>query len=251
VHIYPDPEELGRVYRATLPVVATMPAATAALAALNPQAEPSWRARTAVAHAEFMAFTQPSVPSLSRQGVDLAEVVAYLSKNLPSDSILTNGAGNYAIWLHRYYRYRNPRTELAPTSGAMGYGLPAAIAAKIRHPDKTVVCFAGDGCFMMYPQEIATAVQNNAAIIVLISNNGMYGTIRMHQERDYPGRPIATTLGNPDFALLAQSFGAYGETVHHTDDFAAAFERARRAGRPAVLELRVDPQQITPMARLS
>jgi acetolactate synthase-1/2/3 large subunit len=181
----------------------------------------------------------------------LTQVVSYLSDKLPPDAIVTNGAGNYTVWVHRYYRYRSAKTQLAPVSGAMGYGLPAAIAAKIRFPERQVVCLAGDGCFLMYPQELSTAVQMGAAVIVLVVNNGMYGTIRMHQERHFPGRPIGTRLPPTDFAALASSFGAYGERVESTEEFPGAFERALAERRPAVLELRTDILQITPDARLA
>jgi len=181
----------------------------------------------------------------------MAEVVGWLSEQLPDDAIICNGAGNYTVWVHRYFRYRQPRTELAPVSGAMGYGVPAAIAAKLRFPKRVVIAFAGDGCFMMYPQELATAMQHHANVVILIVNNGTYGTIRMHQERRFPGRVIATELVNPDMVALAQSFGAFAERVESTGDFAAAFQRAMAAGRPALLDLRVDPAQISPTFRLA
>jgi acetolactate synthase-1/2/3 large subunit len=165
--------------------------------------------------------------------------------------VISNGAGNYTVWVHRFYRYRSPATELAPTNGAMGYGFPAAIAAKLRNPERQVVCFAGDGCFMMYPQELATAVQFGAPLIVILVNNGMLGTIRMHQEREYPGRVSATQFVNPDFIAMARAFNAHAELVERTEDFPAAFERAQRAGVAALIELRTDPRQITPTNRLS
>ena len=177
--------------------------------------------------------------------------MAWLDETLPDDAIVANGAGNYTVWVHRFFRYRRPATELAPTNGAMGYGLPAAIAAKLKHPDKTVVCFAGDGCFMMYPQELATAMQFGAPVVVIVVNNGMLATIRMHQEREFPGRVSATHMHNPDFVALARAFGAHAECVEHSDDFPAAFRRATAAGLPALIELRVDPRQITPQARLA
>lgn len=186
-----------------------------------------------------------------QQGVELSSVVSYLSDMLPDDSVITNGVGNYTVWVHRFFRYKNIGTELAPTNGAMGYGLPAAVAAKLAQPERTVVCFAGDGCFMMYPQELATAVQFGANIIVIVVNNGMLGTIRMHQEREYPGRISGTRLVNPDFVTLAQSFGVHAERIQHEDEFPSAFDRARVVGRPALLELVTDPMQITPQARLS
>ena len=170
----------------------------------------------------------------------------YLEKVLPDDAILTNGAGNYATWVHRFHRFRRFATQGAPTSGSMGYGTPAAVAAKALHPDRTVIAFAGDGCFLMNGQEFATAVQYDLPIIVIVVNNGIYGTIRMHQERDYPGRVVATDLKNPDFAALARAYGGHGETVEKTADFAPAFERARASGRPAIVEIRLDPEAITP-----
>jgi len=190
-------------------------------------------------------------PTAPTGHVDLARVMSWLGENLADDAIVTNGAGNYTVWVHRYFRYRQPRTELAPISGAMGYGVPAAIAAKLRHPQRDVVAFAGDGCFLMYPQELATAAQHGANIIVLISNNGTYGTIRMHQERRYPGRVVATDLANPDFVNLAKSFGAHAERITSHEGFPEAFRRARTARRPAVLELVVDPAQLTPSFRLN
>jgi acetolactate synthase-1/2/3 large subunit len=174
------------------------------------------------------------------------DVVDFLKRRLPADAILTNGAGNYATWLHRYYQHRTFRTQLAPTSGAMGYGVPAAIAAKLVHPERMVVSWNGDGCFLMCGQELATAAQYGANVIFVVVNNGMYGTIRMHQEREYPARVHGTELANPDFVMLARAYGAHGELVEETSQFASAFERAAGAGKPALIELRIDPQAITP-----
>ncbi|WP_158897792.1 thiamine pyrophosphate-binding protein [Burkholderia sp. L27(2015)] len=249
VHVHADANELGRVYQATLPINSGMRNFAQALAAL-PALDVQWQSWTRTAREAYMAHSTARVPDIVPNGVDLSQVVAHLSEVLPADSIISNGAGNYTVWVHRFYRYRQSATELAPTSGAMGYGLPAAIAAKLQHPEREVVCFAGDGCFMMYPQELATAMQYGAAMIVIVVNNGMLGTIRMHQEREYPGRVSGTDLRNPDFVALARSFGAYGETVERSEDFPAAFARARAAGVAAVLELRTDPLQITPTARL-
>jgi acetolactate synthase-1/2/3 large subunit len=183
------------------------------------------------------------------------EVIAWLSDNLPEDAIVTNGAGNFASWLHRHFRYKGwrggARTQLAPTSGSMGYSVPAAVAAKILHPRRTVVAIAGDGEFLMNGQELATAAQYGAPIVVLVVNNGMYGTIRMHQEREFPARVSGTELKNPDFAAYARAFGGHGETVERTAEFAPAFERAVASGKPAVVELRIDPEAITPTATLS
>ncbi|WP_343577623.1 thiamine pyrophosphate-binding protein [Pseudomonas sp.] len=250
IHIHPDASELGRVYQADLPIQASMPAIAAALDTLAPLNERPWADWTAAARADYLAYSTPPQNAERPQGVDLAEVVSYLSETLPEDAAISNGAGNYAVWVHRFYRYRSARSQLAPTNGAMGYGFPAAIAAKLRDPQRSVVCFAGDGCFMMYPQELATAVQYGAALIVIVVNNGMLGTIRMHQEREYPGRISATELRNPDFVALAKAFGAHGELVERTEDFAAAFQRAQASGKPALIELRTDPRQITPIARL-
>ncbi|HEY9547887.1 MAG TPA: thiamine pyrophosphate-dependent enzyme, partial [Kiloniellaceae bacterium] len=208
----------------------------------------AWRDATAAAHADFLAYNQPTeIPGR----LQLGKVVAWLNETLPPEAIMTNGAGNYATWLHRFYRFRRFLSQLAPTSGSMGSGLPAAVAAKAVHPERPVVCFAGDGCYMMHGQELATAVQYGLPIIVIVVNNGKLGTIRMHQENHYPGRVSATDLANPDFAALARAYGAYGEVVEDDADFAAAFERACASGKPAVLELRLDPEAITPAATLS
>jgi acetolactate synthase-1/2/3 large subunit len=249
VHVHADANELGRVYQATLPINSGMRNFARTLEAL-PAVDVQWQSWTRTAREAYLAHSTATVPEIVPNGVDLSQVVAHLSEVLPADSIVSNGAGNYTVWVHRFYRYRQSATELAPTSGAMGYGLPAAIAAKLQYPQRDVVCFAGDGCFMMYPQELATAMQYGAAMIVIVVNNGMLGTIRMHQEREYPGRISSTDLRNPDFVALARAFGAYGETVERSEDFPAAFARARAAGVAAILELRTDPRQITPTARL-
>ena len=220
----------------------------AAARALAPIAPAPWRDWTAAARADYLANLEPA---RNPGPLQMGEVMAYLRERLPADAIVTNGAGNYTGWVHRFYQYRRFRTQLAPTSGAMGYGLPAAVAAKAAHPDRAVVCFAGDGCFLMTGQELATAVQYGLNVVVLVVNNSMYGTIRMHQEREFPGRVIATDLVNPDFAALARAFGAHGETVERTEDFAPAFERAMGAGRPALIELRLDPEAITTRATLA
>jgi acetolactate synthase-1/2/3 large subunit len=177
-------------------------------------------------------------------------VIAHLNEVLPENAIVTNGAGNYSAWLHRYYRYRSFRTQLAPTSGSMGYGLPAAVAAKIERPEQEVICLAGDGCFQMTMQEFGVACEQEANIVVLISNNGMYGTIRLHQQKKYPGRPSGTKLFNPDFAALARSYGAFGATATTNAEFEAAFAEARRAGKPAIIELQISPQALGPMVEL-
>ena len=249
VHIHPDPNELGRVYQPAVSIACGLDDFANALATTDiagKESRAGWLREAREAYVRFS--TAPS--SSASDYVDLAMVVGWLSEHLRDDAIVTNGAGNYTVWVHRYYRYRRPRTELAPTSGAMGYGIPAAIAAKLRYPEREVIAFAGDGCFLMYPQELATAVQHGANVVMIVANNGVYGTIRMHQERRYPGRIVATKLVNPDFVALARSFGAYGERVVRTSDFPDAYQRAVAAGRPAVLELSVDPDQLSPAFRL-
>jgi acetolactate synthase-1/2/3 large subunit len=183
--------------------------------------------------------------------LQLGEVMVWLREHLPADAIVTNGAGNYCVWVNGYYQYRDFRTQLGPTSGSMGYGTPAAIAAKLVHPERTVVAFAGDGCLLMTGQELATAAQYGLRIIWCVVNNGMYGTIRMHQERDYPGRVVGTDLKNPDFAALARAYGGHGEVIERTGDFAAAFRRAEQAPTFALLDLRVDPEALTPRHSIS
>lgn len=249
VHIHSDPNELGRVYQADLPINAGSSLFAAMLNTLPPIGDPPWRSWTEEARDEFLKFA--TIPQKSPQsGVNLAAVVSHLAKRLPPDAIVSNGAGNYTIWVHRFFKYRRLGTELAPTSGAMGYGFPASIAAKLRYPERISVCFAGDGCFLMYPQELATALQYHAAVVVLVVNNGMYGTIRMHQERRFPGRVSGTELLTPDYVALANSFGAYAERIESTDAFAEAFERAVESRKPALLELCTDGRQITPDRRL-
>ncbi|WP_296555538.1 thiamine pyrophosphate-binding protein [Pigmentiphaga sp.] len=251
IHLHADAAELGRVYQPDLAIQSAAAPAAALLRGLEAPASRAWddwTRRAGELHARYQVVPAPHAEA---RGIDLGQVIAHLDRTLPDDAIIANGAGNYAVWLHRFYRYRQPRTEIAPTCGAMGYGLPAAIAAKLRHPDRTVVCVAGDGCFLMYPQELATALQFDSPVVVIVVNNGMYGTIRMHQEKRFPGRVSATDLRNPDFVALALSFGAHAERVESADAFPAAFERARAAGRPALLELRTDPRQITPQSWLA
>jgi acetolactate synthase-1/2/3 large subunit len=248
VHVHAGAEELGRVYQATLPINSGMANFAAAAKAMKPVDGKRWKAAVAEAHAEYLDNIKPGpLPG----AVNMGEVIAWLNKRLPDDAIVTNGAGNYAAFLHRFFQYRGFKTQLAPTSGAMGYGVPAAVAAKIAEPNRMVVSLAGDGCFLMNGQELATAVQYGLAIIVIVVNNGMYGTIRMHQEREYPERVHGTDLVNPDFAALARAYGAFGEKVEATADFAPAFERALASGKPALLELRLDPEAITPRMGLS
>jgi acetolactate synthase I/II/III large subunit len=245
VHVHAGAEELGRVYQATLPVNSNYEEFVLALSGIK---TPSWKEQSQSAHNDYLAWNKPvPMPGALHYG----EVIAWLSQNLPEDAIVTNGAGNFASWLHRHFQYKGWRTQLAPTSGSMGYSVPAAVAAKIAAPDRTVVAIAGDGEFLMNGQEFATAMQYGAPVVVLVVNNGMYGTIRMHQEREYPGRVSGTELANPDFAAYARAFGGHGETVTRTADFAPAFQRALASGKPAILELKIDPEAITPSATLA
>ena len=254
VHIHPDPEELGSVYQGELMIASGMAHACAMLAAMEPVEASAWKDSVVEARAELAAWQ--AQPALLKDGVplDLWQVVQELMDQLPHDAIVTNGAGNYASWAHRFYRYGGMRTQLAPTNGAMGYAVPAGVAAKIVWPERAVVTFAGDGEFMMTGQELATAVQYGAGVVILVFNNSMFGTIRMHQERSYPGRVSGTGLHNPDFAALARAYGGHGETVDKTEDFAPALRRALAHAQqhqlPAVIELRYDGNLITPNATL-
>ena len=249
VHVHPDAGEIGRVYAPALGIHAAPRTFAASLEAVQPPQAIRWAGAAAAARAAYLAWTEhpPAVPG----PVDLGRVVCWLRDRLPPDAILANGAGNYAIWPGRFHRFRGFGTQLAPTSGSMGYGVPAAIGAKRLDPSRTVVAFAGDGCFLMTGQDFATAVQYGLAVIVIVVDNGMYGTIRMHQERAYPGRVSGTALRNPDFAAYARAFGGHGETVERTEDFPAAFERADASGLPAILHLKVDPEAITPATTLA
>lgn len=243
IHIHPDPNELGRVWPARLTAVAHPVRAAEALAD-TVRVDPSrWRAWREDARADYEAWTRPVAVT---GAVNMSELVAHVSASLSLDAIVCNGAGNYAAWLHRFIKHSPLRRQLAPTSGAMGYGVPAAIAAKLAHPDREVVAFAGDGCFLMTGQELATAVQYNANIVIVVVDNGSYGTIRMHQERQFPGRVSATDLVNPDFAALARAFGAWADTVETTDAFAAAFSEARTCGRPALIHVKTAVEDIAP-----
>jgi acetolactate synthase I/II/III large subunit len=255
VHIHPDPQELGSVYQAELMIAGGAPETAQMLAAMEPVDSSAWRHTVEEAKAELRTWQQQ--PPIFKDGsapLDLWQLVQDLQAALPHDTIVTNGAGNYATWAHRFWRYGAMRTQLAPTSGAMGYGVPAGVAAKIVDPQRTVVTFAGDGEFMMTGQELATAVQYRAGLILIVFNNSMFGTIRMHQEREYPGRVSGTELHNPDFAALAQAYGGQGEVVEKTADFAPALQRALAFANarqlPAVIELRYDGNLITPGATL-
>jgi acetolactate synthase-1/2/3 large subunit len=248
VHVHASAEELGRVYQPALAINAGMAAFGAMAKALAPLPSRPWDSETKAARADYLEWTTP--PTVEGP-VQMGEIMTWLEQRLPADAILTNGAGNYSTWIHRFHRYRQFRTQLAPTNGSMGYGVPAAVAAKLTAPARMVVSFNGDGCYMMNGQELATAVQYNAPVIFVVVNNGSYGTIRMHQERNYPGRVSGTDLVNPDFVALAKAYGAHGELVEKTADFAPAFERAAKAGKPALIEIRLSAEVITPRQTLS
>ncbi len=247
VHVYPGPEEIGRVYQPVLGINAAMGPFATALGGMEPSRGVNWAGGADVAHQDFLDWTKaPAIPG----PVQMGEVMANVREQLPEDAILCNGAGNYSSWPNRFYRYRTFGTLLGPTSGSMGYGTPAAVAAKRLDPDRTVVAFAGDGCFMMHGQELATAMQYDLAIIIIVINNGMYGTIRMHQEREYPARLSGTELKNPAFAELARAYGGHGELVEETAQFGPALKRYIASGIPSLIEIRIDPQAITPNTSL-
>jgi acetolactate synthase-1/2/3 large subunit len=248
VHVHPGAEVLGKVYEGEILINSGMPEFAHAARKLVPVDSSAWKDWTKTARSDYEAWLAPEpAPGNLHPG----EVIAYLRKRLPPETIITNGAGNFAGWIHRYYPYPGFRTELAPTSGSMGYGVPSGVAAKLVHPDRPVVSFSGDGDFLMCGQELATAAQYDLKIVFIVVNNGMYGTIRMHQERDYPGRVSGTELKNPDFAALARAYGLHGETVDKTADFEAAFERAWKAKTASLIEMRIDPDAITTRTTLS
>jgi len=255
IHVHADAEELGSVYQAEVMINSGMPQIATMLAAMAPVDASAWAGSIAEARAEYAAWQeQPAIFKDGKAPLDLWQVVQQIDQIAPHDTIITNGAGNYATWAHRFHSYGGMRTQLAPTSGAMGYSVPAGVAAKIIDPSRTVITFAGDGEYMMNGQELATAVQYQAGVVIIVFNNGMFGTIRMHQERDYPGRVSGTELHNPDFAALAVAYGAHGEVVTTTAEFAPALERALAHANgkrlPALIELRYDGDLITPGATL-
>ena len=248
IHVHPDANELDRVYQADLAILSGVAPFARAASELTPPARVAWRGFRRDARNDYEAYAKPvACPG----DVNPSDIYAWLNDKLPANAIIANGAGNYAGWLHRFYRYRAFPTLLGPTSGAMGYGVPAAVAAKLVHPDRIVVACAGDGCFLMNGQELATAVQYNVPIVVLVFDNGMYGTIRMHQERDFPGRTIGTDLKNPDFAALSRAYGAAAFHVKRTSEFAAAFLEAVEAKKPALIHISVDPEAISPTTTLT
>jgi acetolactate synthase-1/2/3 large subunit len=252
VHVHPSAEELGRVFRPTLPIQSGMAEFAEAAAALEPIANPRWRDWRAAARAEYETGLTPSLlPGQPLPALDLGQIMVWLRERLPEDAIVTSDAGNFSGWPNRFLQYRRPGRQLGPTSGAMGYGVPAAVAAKLVHPDRIVVGFCGDGGFMMTGQEMATALAEGVGPVILLFNNAMYGTIRMHQERRFPGRVVGTSLKNPDFAALADAYGAFGAVVTRTEEFPLAFDMALATRRGAIIELRMDPEMITTRTTLA
>jgi acetolactate synthase I/II/III large subunit len=248
VHIHADPAELGRVYQADLPINAGTTTMAAALANLPRLERRPWAEWTRAARADYEKSLEP----LPQPGeLDLGQVMMTLHRVLPADTIVCSGAGNYTGWVHRHWKFRKWRSQLAPTSGAMGYGVPSAVAAKFIHPQRTVLSVNGDGCFLMHGQELATAAQYGMRILFLVVNNGMYGTIRMHQEREYPGRAYGSSLLNPDFVTLAKAYGLFAERVERTDAFERTLGRALEAPTSALIELKVDPEAISVRSTLS
>jgi len=248
VHIHADPHEIGRNYAPALGIIATSPEFCAALEGVQPPAKIPWSEGTRQARAEYLAWSDEAPLNPGR--VQVSEIMFALRRRAP-DAIFTTGAGNFAIWVGRFLRFHRIEQQLGPTSGSMGFGLPAAIGAAHIFPGRTIVCFAGDGDFLMNGQEFATAVQYSFPIVVVLIDNGVYGTIRMHQEREFPGRVIASELRNPDFAAYARAFGGHGETVHETAEFSPAFDRALGSGLPAIIHVKIDPEAITPTTTLS
>src|SRR5271165_2442654 len=248
VHVHADPHEIGRNYAPALGIIATSPEFCAALEGVQPPAKIPWSEGTRQARAEYLAWSDEAPLNPGR--VQVSEIMFALRRRAP-DAIFTTGAGNFAIWVGRFLRFHRIEQQLGPTSGSMGYGLPAAIGAARVFPKRTIVCFAGDGDFLMNGQELATAVQYGLPIVVVLIDNGIFGTIRMHQEREYPGRVIASNLRNPDFAAYARVFGGHGETVEETADFLPAFERALASGLPSIIHVKIDPEAITPTTTLT
>ncbi len=248
VHVHADPHEIGRNYHPALGIIATSPEFCAALEGVQPPSAIAWSAETRQARFDYLAWSEQAPPNPGR--VQLAEIMFALRRRAP-DAIFTTGAGNFAIWVGRFLRFRRVEQQIGPTSGSMGFGLPAAIGAARVFPRRTVVCFAGDGDFLMNGQEFATAVQYRLPIVVVVIDNGIYGTIRMHQEREFPGRVVATKLQNPDFAAYSRAFGGHGETVEETAQFLPAFERSLASTSPSIIHVKIDPEAITPATTLT
>ena len=245
IHIHPAADDLNRVWQVSIAAVANESQAALALSEIKVARQwTQWRS-------EARADYERSIEPVTTVGaVNLSKVFTHMTEVLPPDAIICNGAGNYAAWPNRFYRYRRPRTQIAPTSGAMGFGFPAGIAAKLIYPQREVIAVAGDGCFLMTGQELATAVQHGVNLVTLVIDNGSYGTIRMYQERNYPRRVMATELRNPDFAAYARAFGAIGMTVERTEDFPAAFAQARQANSPVLIHIKTNVEDILPGQRL-
>jgi acetolactate synthase-1/2/3 large subunit len=246
VHAYPGAEEIGRVYRPHLGIHAAPQAFAAALDKLTPRRAP---VDVGAAHQDYLEWSEQALPQPG--AVNLSQIMIWLRGHLPSDAILCNGAGNYSGWIHRFYRFRRFNTQMATICGFMGYGMPAAVAMKSLYPQRSVLAINGDGDFLMNGQEFATAVQYDLPIIALVFDNATLGTIRMHQEREYPGRVSGTDLVNPDFAAMARSFGGFGATVEKTEEFAPAFVAAQSSGLPAIIHVKFDAEGITPVTTLS
>jgi acetolactate synthase-1/2/3 large subunit len=244
--VQPGPDELGRVYAADLPILAGMAEFCAAAAALPAAPDLPWADQARTAHAEWITWNTPPTGADPNALPSMDELMGLLRKRLPADAIITNGAGNFSIWVHRYLRWNQFGTQLGPTNGSMGYGVPAAIAAAVQYPERCVLAFSGDGCFLMNGQEMATAVRERARIRVIVVDNGMYGTIRMHQEKRFPGRVFGSALGQPDFAMLARAYGAWGARVEQGHALAGLLDEMLAVDGPALLHLVVDPQIITP-----
>ena len=249
VHIHPDADDLGRVYRPDLAIQAGPRRFAPALARLAARPSPLSDGAAAAAHADYLAWSE--TPTAQPGEVNLGEILVWLRAHLRVNAILTNGAGAYAAWIHRYYRFRRFGGHIATLCASMGYGVPAAVAMQRLHPGRRVVSIAGDGDFLMNGQEFATAVQYALPIVVLVVDNGVYGSIRLHQEREYPGRVIGTDLRNPDFAAYARAFGGFGACVERTAEFGPAFEAAERSGLPSILHIKLDPEAIGPTLTLS
>jgi acetolactate synthase-1/2/3 large subunit len=247
--VHASTEELGRIYRPALAIHATPSRFAAALDKLPAPAAIAWSEATREAHGDYLAWSE--VATEQPGGVNLGAVMVWLREHLPADATICNGSGNFAAWIHRFFRFRRFASHIASTSASMGYGVPAAVAMQRLHPKRVVVSINGDGDFLMNGQEFATAVQYDLPIIVIICDNGIYGTIRMHQEREFPERVMATDLRNPDFSLYARAFGGFGVTVEQTSDFGAAFEAAMQSGKPAIIHLKIDPDAITPSTTLT
>ena len=242
IHIHTDPDEFCHVYQPSLAVLSSTENILDQLVGLSKLVNPEWSSQTSEGRQNYLNWITPKE---TPGPVKLEKIIKWLSNNLPEDSIVTNGAGNYAAFLHRYFAFKEYPTAIGPTSGSMGYGFPASIAAKLRFPDKTVICLAGDGCFQMTLNEMSTAAQNKLAIIVIVVNNGKYATIRMHQEKNYPGRVSGTELHNPDFAALAKAYGGFGIKVQKTEDFVAAYNEAVASGLLSVIELQIDDEVLS------